>query len=202
MISSHLSIMFKSMHCAMVNVSLESILNWFNFPFGKSVAKPKPKSTPVFRDSFGNFELVIPNNWKLDNEDIGFYDGKYTISFHSPNGGKTFAIFVDTKLSSGFDLKKYAKEEIEAPSSGVYAKATPTKFRGMSAYSCEFSYSGSFGKKHYGRKIVFGKNAIVFVLNCASINQNDAELDAIFQSFKPLIDSPITPSNRKTIAVQ
>ncbi len=180
---------------------LDAILNWFKSSFrsGRFGIAGKIKPPSIFRDSFGNFEFAMPNKWKLDNEEIGFYDGKYTIAFHSGNGKKTFVVFVDTKISGSFILKEYATGEIEASSSGIYAKASPTRFLGKPAFSCNFSYFGVFGEKYFGRKIVFKNENIAFVLSCTSTGEVDAELDAMLQSFRPLANPS---SSRKTIVVQ
>jgi len=120
----------------------------------------KKKKFVRFRDPLGNFELFYPSGWKFD-RDIAVVDGKYTISFEK--GSKRFTISVDARLPEKFDFKKYAKAELEGPSSGIIAEVKKDKFRGMPAYSREYRYE-SGGKTHIGRGVMFSTGRIVFSL--------------------------------------
>ncbi|HSB47479.1 MAG TPA: hypothetical protein VLD37_05675 [Candidatus Bilamarchaeum sp.] len=129
---------------------------------GKLFQKKFP-SFQLFRDNLGNFEIFYPNGWKFD-EDIAIEDGKYTISFQSGDGRSQFTVAVDAKLPDRFDFAKYAKDELESPTSGIYAPPKKTKFRKMNAYSREFAYL-SGGRKYFGGGLMFLSGREVFSLN-------------------------------------
>lgn len=150
------------------------LLSWLKSLFGKQ----PPVSYVRFRDNLGNFEIFYPKGWKYD-DNIALVDGKYTISFESPDGRSQFTVSVDTKLPAKFSLGRYMKEEFESPSSGIYAPGTKTKFRGFSAYSREFVYS-SGGRRYLGYGMMFQSGSEVFTINWTGPEKERGPLEEIF----------------------
>ncbi|MFH1785173.1 MAG: hypothetical protein ABH842_01975 [Candidatus Micrarchaeota archaeon] len=123
--------------------------------------KKKPVEFVKFCDSFGNFEITYPKNWHFD-KNIAVVDGQYTNSFYSNDSN--FTISVNAKIYEKFNFKKYAKQELESPSSGILTKPKKSKFLGMPSYNREYSYH-SDGKEYFGGGIMFFTGRIVFSLN-------------------------------------
>jgi hypothetical protein len=119
-----------------------------------------------FIDSSGNFEMDYPDGWKYD-PNIAIEDGKYTVSFASPDSQSTFTISVDGNLPAGFEFPKYARNELESPSAGIYAKAVRCRFHKMPAYGREYCYI-SGGRGYCGGGMMFHANQAVFSMlwNC------------------------------------
>lgn len=117
-----------------------------------------------FRDPLGNFEIFYPSGWKFD-RDVAVVDGKYCIAFETRN--KSFAIAVDAALPEKFSFSKYAKQELESPSSGIIADIKKEKFRGFPAYRREYRYE-SGGKTFLGGGLMFFTGRTVFSLTWAA----------------------------------
>mgnify|MGYP006267466361 CR=1 FL=1 len=96
----------------------------------------KPLRFLRFRDGMGNFEILYPESWRYDS-DIAVVDGKYTISFQSPDCLCQFTVSVDIQLPEKFRFDSYAKAELESPTSGIYTPVKKTSFRDMPAYTRE-----------------------------------------------------------------
>jgi hypothetical protein len=126
----------------------------------------KPQSYVRFRDNLGNFELFYPGGWKYD-EDIAVIDGKYTISFQSPDGLSQFTVSVDAQLAEDFKFAEYEKAELESPESGIFATVKKTKFQEMEAYERGFNYS-SGGRKFFGGGVMFYTGQSVFSVSWTS----------------------------------
>ncbi len=125
--------------------------------------RDKPVRYVRFRDGMGNFELFYPQGWKFD-EDIAVVDGKYTISFVSGNGLCQFTIAVDAQLPDAFIFAKYAKAELESPTSGIYTPMKKAVFHSMPAYERDYSYS-SGGRSYFGGGVMFCTGDAVFSLS-------------------------------------
>ena len=98
-----------------------------------------------FMDPLGNFEIYYPKKWSYD-RDIAVSDGKYAISFEK--GDTRFTIAVDISIPRDFDFRKYAKAELEDPTSGILTTAKKSHFRNMPAYRRDYSYeSGGKDRK-------------------------------------------------------
>ena len=113
----------------------------------------------LFRDGMGNFEIFIPEGWKYD-RDIAVVDGRYTVSFQSPDRLASFSISVDAQLPEGFDFTAYAKGELESPESGIYTPVERSSFREMPAFRREYSYD-SGGRKYLGGGVMFFTGSLV-----------------------------------------
>ncbi len=116
-----------------------------------------------FRDNLGNFEIFYPRGWRYD-EEMAVVDGKYSISFASPDGLSTFNVAVDVQLPEGFDFEDYARKELESPESGIYTKMKKDRFREMPSFTREYSYA-SGGRRFFGGGVMFFSGKIVFSLS-------------------------------------
>ncbi len=116
----------------------------------------------TFRDGMGNFEISVPARWKHD-RDIAVVDGKYTVSFESPDGRSEFTVSVDAQLPPHFDFPAYAKSELESPESGIYTPVSKGEFRGMPAFWREYSYECG-GMRYSGGGVMFHSGLLVFSL--------------------------------------
>lgn len=151
---------------------LDRLLGIFRKP-----AERRPEFS-LFRDGMGNFELFYPKGWKFD-RDIAVVDGKYTISFQSPDGLSQFTVAADLSIRPGFSFPKYARAELESPSSGIYATPEKCRFRGMPAYSREYSYS-SGGRRFFGGGMMFYTGQAVFSLSWGAPEAKKGELMPAF----------------------
>ncbi len=131
-----------------------------------------------FRDGLGNFEIFYPRGWKYD-EDIAVVDGKYSISFGSPDGLSTFNVAVDVQLPEGFDFGKYAKAELESPESGIYTSVKKDTFRQLPSFTRDYAYS-SGGRKFFGGGVMFCSGRMVFSLSWSGPESKRASLSAAF----------------------
>ena len=147
----------------------------------KDFFKKKPLKFVKFRDPLGNFEMFYPETWKFD-QDVAVDDGKYAISFES--GQNRFNIFVDFKLPESFSFTKYAKAELEGPSSGVISTIKKSKFRGLPAFKREYCYQDS-GKEHLVKGIMFYTGKKVYSLTWFAVC--DAPQDVFEHMIKSLI---------------
>jgi hypothetical protein len=139
--------------------------------------KDKPVDFSHFVDNQGNFEIFYPKNWRYDGN-IAFVDGKYTISFQSPDNHYQFTIAVDTLLPKPFDFSTYAKTELESPSSGVYTPVIKSIFHGMEAYTREYAYA-SGSKRYAGGGVMFFTGNIVFSLSWSTPENKKQKFDQI-----------------------
>ncbi len=130
-----------------------------------------------FRDSLENFGITYPAGWRFD-QDMAIVEGRYTISFQSPDGQCQFTVAVDAQLPWSFDFAKYAKDELESPSAGIYAEAKKGSFRGMEAYRREYSYR--CGREYFGGGIMFFNRDCVFSLSWSGPEARREELQPIF----------------------
>lgn len=135
-----------------------------------------------FVDSSGNFELVYPKGWDFDH-DIAIEDARYTISFCSRDSQSTFTVAVDANLPQGFKFKEYAKRELEGPSSGIYAKAQKSEFKGMPAYTRDFNYK-SGRKAYFGGGVMFYTGNVVFSITYNAPESQRKEMNAVFIHMK------------------
>ncbi len=131
-----------------------------------------------FRDGMGNFELFYPRGWKFD-EDIAVVDGKYSISFGSPDGLSSFTVAVDAQLPEKFDFGRYAHAELESPESGIYTTAKKDRFREMPSFTREYSYS-SGGRKFFGGGVMFFSGKIVFSLSWSGPESRKPALSVVY----------------------
>jgi hypothetical protein len=145
----------------------------------RSLFEKKFPKFELFRDNLGNFEIFFPAGWKYD-ENIAIEDGKYTISFLSKDGRSQFTVAVDAKLPDKFNFPKYAKNELESPTSGIYTPAVKTSFRKMKAYSRDYLYV-SGGRKYFGGGIMFHSGKEVFSINWSSPESERTMAERIFR---------------------
>jgi len=131
-----------------------------------------------FIDSSGNFEMDYPEGWKYDH-DIAIEDGKYTVSFSSPDSHAAFVISVDASLPQDFKFPGYARNELESPSAGIYAKAVRCRFHKMPAYEREYCYV-SGGKAYCGGGMMFHANQAVFSMLWNCLQSTKKETGRIF----------------------
>ena len=130
-----------------------------------------------FVDPLGNFEIYYPKNWNYD-RDIAVSDGKYSISFEKNDN--RFTVSVDISLPRNFEFKKYAKHELEDPSSGIYSTMKKTRFKNMPAYRREYSYV-SGGKDYFGAGVIFFSGDSVFYLSWSAPENEKDILEPVFQ---------------------
>ncbi|NYZ74272.1 hypothetical protein H0O00_03955 [Candidatus Micrarchaeota archaeon] len=162
----------------------------------------KAQSLVLFRDSLENFEISYPTGWRYD-QDMAIVEGRYTISFQSPDGQSQFTVAVDAQLAWRFDFAEYAKQELESPTAGIYADAKKGKFRGMDAYRREYSYC-SGGKTYFGGGIMFFNGDCVFSLSWSAPEAKREELQPVFEQMvesirikEPGIKAPRMKGTRK-----
>jgi len=159
------------------NDILSRILSIFN--------KPKLRFKP-FLDGLNNFEISYPEGWKYD-KDIAVVDGKYTISFRSGDGQKSFTIAVDAKLPMKFNFAEYVRSE-SGPSSGICADMKKTSFHDMPAFKREYMLM-SGGSKHFGGCLMFHTLEKVFSLSWSAPEKDREGMEKIFDrmrsSFSP-----------------
>jgi hypothetical protein len=134
------------------------ILSFLESLLGKGRKSPK---FFIFTDPLGNFEISYPKGWRFD-RDIAVVSGKYTISFSSRDS--TLTISLDTAVPAKFDFAKYAKKELESPSSGIYTKMRRSTFRDMAAYRREYSYE-SGGEEFFGGGVMFNTGSSIFSIS-------------------------------------
>ncbi len=139
--------------------------------------RKKEVSYRQFRDPLGNFEVFYPSNWKFDN-DIAVVDGKYTVCFEG--GSSHLTIAVDAALLPDFDFGKYAKKELESPSSGIIADLVRGKFKGMPAFTREYSYE-SGGKSFFGGGTMFFTGRSVLSLSWSAPEKEKERAQKIIQ---------------------
>ena len=135
-----------------------------------------------FLDSSGNFELLYPKGWDFDH-DIAVEDGRYTISFCSRDSQCTFTVAVDANLPWDFRFKKYAKRELEGPSSGIHAEVETSEFKGMPAYARKFAYK-SGGREYFGGGVMFCTGNVVFSISYNAPESRRKDMDAVFGHMK------------------
>jgi hypothetical protein len=138
-----------------------------------------------FRDGMGNFELSVPEGWKYD-ENVAVVDGKYTISFQSADGMCQFTINVDAQLPEKFNFTKYAKAELESPTSGIFASVRKSRFHDMPAFVRDYHYA-SGSKKFFGGGIMFSTGSSVFSLSWSAPAERQTVMDAVFGHMKKTI---------------
>ncbi len=135
-----------------------------------------------FRDGLGNFEIFVPEGWKYD-EDIAVVDGKYTISFQSPDKLCQFTISIDAQLPDDFRFSAYAKAELESPESGIYASVKKSRFHGMPAYVRDYSYTDG-RSTFFGGGVMFFARDTVFSLSWSGPSSKRTILDAVFSHMR------------------
>ncbi|MEW6722208.1 MAG: hypothetical protein AB1324_03025 [Candidatus Micrarchaeota archaeon] len=140
--------------------------------------RPKETRYVRFRDGLGNFELFYPEGWKFD-EDIAVMDGRYTISFQSGDGLSQFTVSVDVQLPAKFNFRKYAKDELESPESGIFTKVTRSKFHGMPSFVRDYGYS-SGGREFFGGGVMFYSGSAVFSLSWSAPEKKKEAMGAAF----------------------
>ncbi len=146
---------------------------------GFGPGRPKEIRYERFRDGMGNFEIFYPRGWKFD-RDIAVVDGKYTISFQSPGGHEQLTVAVDSQLEPGFRFSRYAKQELESPSSGILAQVRKASFHGMPAYERDYSYRSS-GRWYFGGGVMFYSGSAVYSLSWSAPENRKEALSAIFR---------------------
>jgi hypothetical protein len=129
-----------------------------------------------FTDPLGNFEIFYPKKWRFD-RDIAVVEGKYTVCFESKES--RFSVSVDASLPQDFDFERYAKEELEAPTSGIIASIKKRRFRSMPAYKREYAFS-SGGKDYFGGGLMFFTGTTVFSLSWSALEKDREKQEAIF----------------------
>jgi hypothetical protein len=151
---------------------------------GRWLAK-KPARQPEFAefaDPMGNFRFCYPKGWRFD-RDVAVEDARYTISFASRDSRSTFTVAVDANLPPGFRFGDYAKRELESPSSGIYTKASRSRFHGMPAYTREFSYH-SGGSRYFGGGVMFHAGQVVFSLSWNAPEADKTAMERLFGHMK------------------
>ena len=138
--------------------------------------KKKPVTFVKFQDTFGNFEIRYPKTWKFDH-DIAVVDGQYTNYFYSNDSN--FIIAINANIPSNFNFQKYAKNELESPTSGIYSKAIKSKFRGLPAFTREYGYR-SQGTDYFGGGIMFFTGKLVFSISWSAPKSKKEDMDKIF----------------------
>jgi hypothetical protein len=138
-----------------------------------------------FRDGMGNFELPVPEGWRYD-ENVAVVEGKYTISFQSTDGMCQFTVAVDAQLPEKFSFAKYAKGELEGPSSGIIASVRKSRFHGLPAYVRDYHYA-SGTKKFFGGGLMFSTGNTVFSLSWSAPVERQTVMDAVFSHMKKSI---------------
>ncbi len=171
------------------------ILSWIS----KLLGKKEPAGYERFRDGLGNFEIFYPRGWKFD-EDIAVVDGKYSITFESPDGLSEFTVSVDAKLPFQFDFEKYARAELESPESGIYTPVNKGKFHGREAYLREYSYS-SGGRPFFGGGVMFAGGRIVYSLSWNGPEKARESVTALFEHMKRTITVREGYSERQSGAI-
>ncbi|MFN7990712.1 MAG: hypothetical protein U0R44_00995 [Candidatus Micrarchaeia archaeon] len=139
----------------------------------------KPVRFELFRDGLGNFEIFYPRGWRFD-EDIAVMDGKYAITFESPDGLSEFTVSVDAQLAMPFDFGRYAKAELESPSSGIYTPVKKGSFNGMPAYIRDYEYA-SGGRKFFGGGVMFFNGSSVFSLSWSGPSKKSEKLMKVYE---------------------
>lgn len=157
---------------------MAGILSWIRRFLGKG----EPAGYERFRDGLGNFEIFYPRGWKYD-EDIAVVDGKYSITFESPDGQSEFTVSVDAKLPFQMDFEKYARAELESPESGIYTPVNKGRFHGREAFLREYAYS-SGGKRFFGGGVMFSTGRIVFSLSWTAPEKKRAPVGEMFEHMK------------------
>jgi len=132
-----------------------------------------------FLDPLGNFEIFRPKDWGYD-ENIAVVDGRYAVAFESNNRCKKFVVALDVSLSPGFNFSKYAKNELEGPSSGIIASVKKDKFQDYPAYKREYVYV-SEGKDYFGGGIMFFTGSEVFSISWNAPEKERKKLEAMFK---------------------
>jgi hypothetical protein len=160
----------------------------------------KPARFLKFRDGMGNFELFYPKGWKYD-EDIAVVDGKYTISFQSRDGLEQFTVSVDVQLPERFRFDRYAKAELESPTSGIYTPVKKTRFRDMPAYARGYSYT-SDGRRYFGGGVMFFTGQAVFSVSWGAPESRKETLDAVFGHMLKTLsvrEGPVMARRKRTV---
>jgi hypothetical protein len=137
----------------------------------------KPLKFCRFINPLGDFEIQYPRDWRFD-RDIAVMEGKYTISFESRHS--SFTISVDTDIQKGFSFSRYAKAELESPTSGIYTPMKKSSFRKMPAYRRGYSYT-SEGKDYFGGGLMFFTGKAVFSISWSGPEIRKQELQHIFE---------------------
>jgi len=138
--------------------------------------KGKPVRYLRFQDPLGDFEMSYPEGWRYD-RDIAVVDGKYLISFESREA--RYTINVDTEITEGFDFRRYAKEELESPESGIVAQMEKTRFRAYPAYRRDYRLC-SGGKDLFGGDLMFFSGKAVFRISWSAPEKGRKGFQDIF----------------------
>lgn len=151
----------------------------------KGFFRRKPKE-PVLEDVkfsnyvdfHGHFTIFYPVKWKYD-PPVVVDQGMYAVVFHSDKSQASFRVEVSTILPLEFDLRKYAKNEIEKPSAGVVAKAYKSKFANYPCYQADYEYE-SGGRTFIGKKMIFYTGDRVFSIFYTCPAEEAVNLKKIF----------------------
>ncbi|MCI0503829.1 hypothetical protein L0Y65_03900 [Candidatus Micrarchaeota archaeon] len=135
-----------------------------------------------FTDGMGNFSMLVPAGWKCD-EDIAVVEGKYTISFQPPDGLSQFSVSIDAQVPPGLRFTKYAKSELESPSSGIYTPVRKSSFHKMPAFVREYCYT-SGGRRYFGGGVMFFSGAIVYSLSWSAPQAKQGAQEGLFARMK------------------
>lgn len=154
------------------------LLSWMR----KLLGKGEPAGYERFRDGLGNFEIFYPRGWRYD-EDIAVVDGKYSITFESPDHRSEFTVSVDAKLPFPFDFERYARAELESPESGIYTPVNKGKFHGREAFLREYSYS-SGGRAFFGGGVMFSSGRIVYSFSWTGPENERERTMTLFEHMK------------------
>ncbi len=155
------------------------IVSWIKSCFG---IREKPTQFRKFTDGMGNFEMLVPEGWKCD-EDIAVVEGKYTISFQPPNGLSQFTVSIDAQIPEKFSFQKYAKSELESPASGIFTPVTKSVFHKMPAFVREYRYQ-SGGRAFFGGGVMFFTGRMVFSLTWSAPESHKKTMERIFADMK------------------
>jgi hypothetical protein len=138
--------------------------------------KPKPVVYSKFIDSFGNFEIEYPKNWRYD-KDIAVVDGQYTNTFQCNDSN--FTISINAKIQENLNFRKYAKNELESPASGICANAIKSKFRGFPAYIKEYTYMSN-RKDYFGNELIFFTGKLIILISWNAPRSKEQEMKKVF----------------------
>lgn len=142
-------------------------------------AGPSPVRFVTFRDSSGNFELCYPSGWRFDH-DIMVADARYMVPFSSQDSRCTFNVAVDGNLPMGFNFGRYAKAELESPSSGIFAAISRGRFKGMPAYRREYAFT-SGAMEYFGGGVMFSTGDVVFSISWSAPAKKRTEMEPVFR---------------------
>ncbi|GEM_PF-1031398 len=106
-----------------------------------------------YDDFYGHFSIFYPKDWKYD-PPVVVDEGGYAVVFHSKRSNSQIRIGVETIIPLKFNFKKYAKNEIESSSSGMIAKACPSKFMGYPCFTATYWYENK-GRTFAGKRFIF-----------------------------------------------